>query len=112
MVKDMTIRSLLNLGADTAIALSAPNRKEMSYAELRAHIERIGRQLAAQGLTSKDRVAIVLPNGPEMASAFLSVACFMSAAPLNPAYKKSEYAFFLTSAYASPVFSGLPMFQI
>ncbi len=95
MVKDMTIRSLLNHGADTAIALSAPNRKEMSYAELRAHIERIGRQLAAQGLTSKDRVAIVLPNGPEMASAFLSVACFMSAAPLNPAYKKSEYAFYL-----------------
>ena len=30
-----------------------------------------------------------------MASAFLAVASYMSAAPLNPTYKQSEYAFYL-----------------
>ena len=38
----------------------------------------------------------MLPNGPEMASAFLAVACYMSAAPLNPSYKQSEYEFYLS----------------
>ena len=92
---EMTIKSLLNVGEDQAVALSAPGRPSLSYQGLRAHIEAIGSQLAGKGLTSGDRVAIVLPNGPEMASAFLAVASYMSAAPLNPAYKKSEYAFYL-----------------
>ena len=67
----------------------------MTYAALRRHVDSVGRQLAGNGLGPSDRVAIVLPNGPEMASAFMAVAAYMSAAPLNPAYKESEYAFYL-----------------
>ena len=92
----MTLRTLLDNGAGTAVALSAPDRSPLSYDQLRAHIDRIGQQLAGQGLGSADRVAIVLPNGPEMASAFLAVASYMSAAPLNPSYKQSEYEFYLS----------------
>ena len=91
----MTIKSLLDVGADNAVALSAPDRLAMTYGQLRAHIQAVGGQLAGKGLGRGDRVAIVLPNGPEMASAFLAVASYMSAAPLNPAYKKAEYAFYL-----------------
>ncbi len=91
----MTIKSLLDVGADNAVALSAPDRPAMTYGQLRAHIQAVGGQLAGKGLGRGDRVAIVLPNGPEMASAFLAVASYMSAAPLNPAYKKAEYAFYL-----------------
>ena len=91
----MTLRSMLSVGADDAIALTAPGRPPLTYAGLRVHCDRIARQLASQGLDHTDRVAIVLPNGPEMASAFLAVAGVMSAAPLNPAYKQSEYAFYL-----------------
>ena len=91
----MTLRSLLAPGTGSTIALSAPGRSPLDYAGLRTHCDRIGRQLAGQGLGNGDRVAIVLPNGPEMASAFLAVASFMSAAPLNPTYKQSEYAFYL-----------------
>lgn len=91
----MTIKSLLDIGEDKDIALTAPARPSMSYAQLRAHIEAIGGQLAGKGLAAGDRVAIVLPNGPEMASAFLAVASYMSAAPLNPAYKQAEYEFYL-----------------
>ena len=91
----MTIRTLLDAGADNATALTAPDRPAMTYAALRQHVDSIGRQLAGNGLGPSDRVAIVLPNGPEMASAFMAVAAYMSAAPLNPAYKESEYAFYL-----------------
>jgi acyl-CoA synthetase (AMP-forming)/AMP-acid ligase II len=91
----VTIRSIIDAGGAEAIALSAPNRPSLSYQALRSHCDKIGRQLASQGLTNSDRVAIVLPNGPEMASAFLAVASYMSAAPLNPSYRQSEYAFYL-----------------
>ena len=91
----MTIRSIIDAGNAESIALSAPNRSALSYKGLRNHCDQIGKQLASQGLSNSDRVAIVLPNGPEMASAFLAVASYMSAAPLNPSYKQSEYAFYL-----------------
>ena len=86
---------LLGQGADDAAALAAPGRTDMTFRALRQHCARIRRQLAARDIGPGDRVAIVLPNGPEMASAFFAVASGLSAAPLNPAYKESEYAFYL-----------------
>ncbi len=89
------VRDLVLSGKDSDIALSAPDRPDMTHGALRHHCLSIRRQLAARGIGVGDRVAIVLPNGPEMASAFLAVASGLSAAPLNPAYKESEYAFYL-----------------
>jgi oxalate---CoA ligase len=37
----------------------------------------------------------VLPNGPEMATAFLAVSSFAACAPLNPAYQAAEFRFYL-----------------
>lgn len=91
----MTMHHILSVGTADNIALTAPDRADTSYQMLREHCQNIGRQLASQGLTHTDRVAIVLPNGPEMATAFLAVSSYMSAAPLNPAYKQSEYQFYL-----------------
>lgn len=91
----MTMHHILSIGTADNIALTAPDRADTSYQMLREHCQNIGRQLASQGLTHTDRVAIVLPNGPEMATAFLAVSSYMSAAPLNPAYKQSEYQFYL-----------------
>ena len=39
------------------------------------------------GIGAADRVAIVLPNGPEMATAFVTIAQAAVTAPLNPAYR-------------------------
>ena len=77
----MTLRSMLSIGADDAIALTAPGRPPLTYAGLREHCDRIARQLAGHGLSHMDRVAIVLPNGPEMASAFLSCLLYTSPSP-------------------------------
>src|SRR5262249_55421 len=38
------------------------------------------------GIARHDRVAVVLPNGPEMAVAILTVAANAACAPMNPAY--------------------------
>ena len=94
-MKPSTISEILEVGASDSIALTAPKRLPLSYSGLRVHCKKIGRQLASQGLINKSRVAIVMPNGPEMATAFLAVASHMSAAPLNPSYKESEYEFYL-----------------
>jgi acyl-CoA synthetase (AMP-forming)/AMP-acid ligase II len=51
--------------------------------------------LNALGIGRGDRVAIVLPNCPEMACAFVAVASCCTAAPLNMAYRADEFAFYL-----------------
>jgi acyl-CoA synthetase (AMP-forming)/AMP-acid ligase II len=67
----------------------------MDYAGLREHVDRTVQSLNRMGIGQGDRVAIVLPNGPEMASAFVSFAAGATTAPLNPNYRRQEYDFFL-----------------
>lgn len=52
------------------------------------------------GVGRRDRVAIVLPNGPEMASAFVTIAQVATTAALNPAYREEEYDFYLSDLKA------------
>ena len=63
-------------------------------------------RLAALGIGAGDRVAIVLPNGPEMATAFVSVAAAATTAPLNPAYRADELDFYLTDIGAKAILVG------
>ena len=51
--------------------------------------------LRTMGLARNDRIALLLPNGPEMAVAFLSVAAGATCTPLNPAYNASDFEFYL-----------------
>src|SRR5687767_15175025 len=54
-----------------------------------------GVQTCALPICRNDRVAMVVPNGPEMASAFLSISSGATLAPLNPAYRAPEFDFYL-----------------
>ena len=90
-----TVRAILETGADDAPALGAPGRPSLDYAGLRAHVDRTVERLNELGVGRGDRVAIVLPNGPEMASAFISLASGVTTAPLNPGYRRKEYDFYL-----------------
>lgn len=78
-----------------SIALLAAGRSPSSYAQLLGQVDAIGQRLRAAGIGREDRVAVVLPNGPEMASAFLGVAAWSVCAPLNPAYRVDEFEFYL-----------------
>jgi acyl-CoA synthetase (AMP-forming)/AMP-acid ligase II len=90
-----TIAGLLARGAADAPAIGAPGRQPLRYGALRALTERTRAQLNQAGIGRNDRVAIVLPNGPEMAAAFLAVGCAATTAPLNPAYRTEEFDFYL-----------------
>lgn len=91
-----TLYELLKTGVDDAPALLAPDRPPLSFAGLREQCHRTVASLNALGVGRGDRVGIVLPNGPEMAASFLSVACGAVTAPLNPAYRLSEFEFYLS----------------
>ena len=95
MAQPQTIVQLLARGAPGAAAIGAPGRAPLIYDGLRRQIARTVETLNALGLGRGDRLAIVLPNGPEMATAFLAVAACATAAPLNPAYTADEFDFYL-----------------
>lgn len=78
------------------VAIEAPGRAPLNYAHLYLHVREVVKNLSALGVESKDRVAIVLPNGPEMATAFVAIAASFSAAPLNPTYREEEFDVYLT----------------
>jgi acyl-CoA synthetase (AMP-forming)/AMP-acid ligase II len=127
MTVPATIASLLLNGAADAPAIGAPGRVALSFQELRALAERTGAVLNAAGVGRGDPVAIVLANGPEAASVFLSVACYAVTAPLNATYRPEEFAFYLsdlkvrglivlhgadTPARAVAAEQGIPIFEI
>ncbi|MCB1499348.1 MAG: AMP-binding protein [Bauldia sp.] len=95
-------------GRDQAPAILAPDRPPLTHGGLRALIADTAARLNAAGIGRGDRVAIVLPNGPEMATAFLAVAATATTAPLNPAYREDEFDFYLSDigAKALIVLSG------
>ena len=82
------------------VAISAPGRSPLTYRQLHALTASTLARLNAVAVSRGDRVAMVLPNGPEMAAAFLSVAAGASAAPLNPAYQATEFEFYLSDLKA------------
>ena len=89
------VRNIFENVNDENIALTSEISTKLSYKDLKLFINKISKQLAGNGLSNKDRAAIVLPNGPYMASSFLAISSYMSAAPLNPSYKSEEYEFYL-----------------
>ena len=91
-----TIRQLLTTGRDDAIAISAPGRLPLTYEGLRENVDKTITVLSRNGIERNDRVAIVLANGPEMASAFVSIAAGATTAPLNPDYLEEEFRIYLS----------------
>jgi acyl-CoA synthetase (AMP-forming)/AMP-acid ligase II/thioesterase domain-containing protein len=89
--------------APGAPALLAPDRAPLSYSALWTQTQLHLRQLRALGILESDCVAIVLPNGPDMAAAFLSVACSCASAPLNPGYTRDDFHFYYSSLPARAV---------
>ena len=95
------IAALLDAGAADAPSILAPGRLPLSFGALRALAERTGGTLDELGIGRGDRVAIVLPNGPVMASAFVAIGCHAATAPLNPTYRFDEFSFYLSDLEAT-----------
>lgn len=82
MNKPTSLAALLQAGDGNAVAIGAPDRETMSRAELVRLVDQVGGALRGMGIKAEDKVAIVMPNGPEMAAAFV-------ASPAGPAPRRS-----------------------
>ena len=95
-------RAIPTVGTDRP-AILAPNQEPLAYSRLLESVEGIVSALNDLGIGRNDRVAVVLPNGPEMAVTFLGVASGATCAPLNPNYQAAEFDFYLSDLDAKAV---------
>ncbi len=100
-----TVLDLL-AGEDDHLALVAPNQPSLTYRQLRQNVLDLAAQLNNFGIGKGDRISIAMPNSPAMVTTFLATAICGTAAPLNPKYKREEFAFYYedTNAIALIVF--------
>src|SRR5262245_18314276 len=91
-----TLLDLLAAAPAEAIAVVVPEEdRDITYRALRASVLATAEVLVAAGVRRGDRVAIVLPNGLPMIVSLLAASAVGEAAPLNPAFKESEFRVFL-----------------
>ena len=84
-----------------AVAILAPGRSPLTYSRLRRQVEQVVQELNSRGFGRQDRIAMVLPEGPEMAVAFVAIAAGATCAPLNPAYRTRELNYYLKDLNAT-----------
>jgi oxalate---CoA ligase len=74
-----------------ATALEAASAGALTYGELLNKVTEFTQALDVRGVTRGSRVAIVLPNGIELAVSMLAVSSIATSVPLNPVYRRDEY---------------------
>jgi acyl-CoA synthetase (AMP-forming)/AMP-acid ligase II len=97
---EMTIRRLVDKIDPQRSAILGEGQQPLSYGQLGQHIDTTVLALNHFGVGRGDAVAFVLPNGPLAASAFLSLSCAATCAPLNPSYREEEFEFYLSDLEA------------
>lgn len=105
----LTTQSLLEAQSAAhgeALCILSEQGEPLSYGALKDSMEAIVRSFRLLGLTREDRVALVLPNGPDLAVAFLAVTSCATAVPLNPAFKAREFDEYFDSLKVSIVLVG------
>lgn len=78
-----------------SVAIMAPGQPHLSYRDLCDQIFYTLASLRGHGINLRDRVAVVLSNGPELAVATLGAAIGATCVPLNPAYTALELEYYL-----------------
>ncbi|WP_041368239.1 acyl--CoA ligase [Methylocella silvestris] len=100
MTSVRTFEGLFAAGRGGDVAIAASNAAPLTFDGLRALVAETIASLNGLGIGRNDRVAIVLPNGPEMATAFIAIASGSTSAPLNPSYKMDEFEFYMSDLNA------------
>jgi acyl-CoA synthetase (AMP-forming)/AMP-acid ligase II/pimeloyl-ACP methyl ester carboxylesterase len=87
----------------TSACILSATGEELPWRGLVQQLDHTRAILRARGLGPDARVALVMGNGPLLATAFLSVASATACAPLNPAYGPDEFTFYLEDIKAAAV---------
>ena len=90
----------------TAPAVLGPGRPPLGYSGLHEQAVSTGKTLRGLGIGRGDPVAVILPNGPEMATAFVSIAASAPCAPLNPELKRPALELHLRQLGAKALIVG------
>jgi oxalate---CoA ligase len=91
-----SLLAILREGSDRPALRCPDDGTSVSHGELARAVLRLAGQLAGLGVEPGQRVAIVMPHGPEVVELLLAVAAVgATAAPLNPGYTSAEYRFYL-----------------
>ncbi len=106
MIHPTTFSSLIAAQAAAAPAILGAGRPALSFGRLAALQAETVAALNGWGIGRGERVAIVLPNGPAMAAAFLAVGAGAVTCPLNPAYRADEFRFYLEDLKARALIVG------
>jgi acyl-CoA synthetase (AMP-forming)/AMP-acid ligase II len=91
---------LLTNGQASHPAISVVDGPSINYGELARQVDDLAKTLGKLGLGKGDRIAMALPNGLEVIALFLAAASVGTAAPLNPAYTRAEFKFYLADTNA------------
>jgi acyl-CoA synthetase (AMP-forming)/AMP-acid ligase II len=82
--------------SSTAIIVPSNSALTISYKKLSADVKAFQHRLADLGISAESAVSIALPNSYEFIVSFIAAAWQRAiAAPLNPAYKQSEFEFYI-----------------
>lgn len=103
---EATLYALLSVLARTAgdaPALCAPGRAPLSYRRLLARVDDLAAALSARGVGRQDRLALILPDGPELAVAFLGISKTATCAIQSPAPGAREHSAALSRLRSSGV---------
>ena len=101
---ETAVRDLLSPEHDGP-ALVDVDGNAIDHATLCREVDRLAAALRSAGLKRNDRLAIVLPNGPEMVITLLAAMSVGCAAPLNPKYREDEFRFYLDDLNAAAMIS-------
>jgi len=71
-------------------ALVMPDETILNYGDLETAFTSVSRFLSDRGLNRKKRIAVIMPNGPEMVVAFLAITQVAIYVPLNPDLSTNE----------------------
>ncbi|MBL0899508.1 MAG: AMP-binding protein, partial [Reyranella sp.] len=69
-----SVYDVTSAGKSDAPAIGAPGKPWLTYGGLKKLTDDMLATLNGVGIGRGDRVAMVIPNGPEMASSFIAVA--------------------------------------
>lgn len=89
------LADLLTNGKPSHPAIRVVDGPSVTYAELQEQVNDLSATLRQLGLGKGDRIAMALPNGLEVIALFLAASTVGTAAPLNPAYTRDEFKFYL-----------------
>jgi acyl-CoA synthetase (AMP-forming)/AMP-acid ligase II len=96
-----TLLQLIQVAPAQATAIVLPEAGiRVTYNSLREHVTAVADALASLGVARGDRIATYLPNGLPAIVGFLAASVAGTAAPLNPAYREDEVAFYLEDTSA------------